>query len=105
MNSSNSSATPLRLCMLEDMRMRQLVPRTQEAYIRAVYKLTTFTKKSPAVTSAQKLRRFQLHMVDAGTTSPITLNTTIYNAAAVAKIDKRVCMHTLRHSFTTRLLE
>jgi integrase/recombinase XerD len=76
MNSSNSSVTPLRLRMLEDMRMRQLVPRTQEACICAAYKLTAFTKKSPAATSAQELRRFQLHMVNAGT-SPITLNTTI----------------------------
>jgi integrase/recombinase XerD len=51
MNSSNSSVTPLRLCTFEDMRMRQLAPRTQEAYIRAVYKLAAFTKKSPDVAS------------------------------------------------------
>jgi site-specific recombinase XerD len=62
--------------MLEDMHMRQLAPKTQDAYIRAVYKLAAFTKKSPDAASAEDLRRFQLHLVDAGT-SPITLNATI----------------------------
>jgi site-specific recombinase XerD len=62
--------------MLEDMRMRQLAPKTQAAYIRAVSKLAAFIKQSPDAASAEDLRRFQLYMVDAGT-SPITLNATI----------------------------
>ncbi|MBK6594335.1 MAG: site-specific integrase [Burkholderiales bacterium] len=76
MQSPNHPVSPLRLRMLEDMRMRQLAPKTQAAYIRAVYKLAAFTKQSPDVASAEDLRRFQLHLVDAGT-SPITLNATI----------------------------
>ena len=76
MQSPNQPVSPLRLRMLEDMRMRQLAPKTQAAYIRAVYKLAAFTKQSPDVASAEDLRRFQLHLVDAGT-SPITLNATI----------------------------
>lgn len=76
MESPNSSVTPLRLRMLEDMHMRQLAPKTQTAYLRAVRKLAAFTKKSPDTASAEDLRRFQLHMVDAGT-SPISLNATI----------------------------
>lgn len=76
MQSPNHPVSPLRLRMLEDMRLRQLAPKTQAAYIRAVSKLAAFTKQSPDTASAEDLRRFQLHMVDAGT-SPVTLNATI----------------------------
>ena len=76
MQTPKQPVTPLRQRMLEDMRMRQLAPKTQAAYIRAVYKLAAFTRQSPDTASAEDLRRFQLHMVDAGT-SPVTLNATI----------------------------
>lgn len=36
MDSTTQSASPLRQRMLEDMRMRKLEPRTQEAYIRSI---------------------------------------------------------------------
>jgi integrase/recombinase XerD len=35
----SATISPLRQRMLEDMRMRKLEPKTQEAYIRAVRKL------------------------------------------------------------------
>ena len=56
--------------------MRQLAPKTQSAYIRAVSRFGEFLGKSPHTASIEDLRRFQLHMVDEGT-SPITLNATI----------------------------
>lgn len=76
MQSSIQTVSPLRQRMLEDMRMRQLAPKTQSTYIRAVGKLAKFIGRSPDTADAEDLRRFQLHLVDEGT-SPITLNATI----------------------------
>mgnify|MGYP000620874374 CR=1 FL=1 len=76
MNRSSPGVSPLRQRMIEDMRMRKLEPKTQEAYIRAVRKLTAFLKRSPDTATVEDLRNFQLHLVDTGT-SPITLNATL----------------------------
>ena len=56
--------------------MRTLAPKTQTAYIRAVRKFAKFLGHSPDTATDEDLRRFQLDMVDKGT-SPITLNATI----------------------------
>jgi site-specific recombinase XerD len=76
MDTITTAVTPLRQRMLEDMRMRKLEPRTQEAYIRAVRKLAAYLRRSPDTATVEDLRRFQLHLVDTGT-SPITLNATL----------------------------
>jgi site-specific recombinase XerD len=62
--------------MEEDMRMRKLAPKTQEAYIRAVRRFTKYLGRSPDTATAEDLRLFQLHLVDEGI-SAITLNATI----------------------------
>jgi site-specific recombinase XerD len=76
MNQDTPAVTPLRQRMIEDMRMRKLSDKTQSAYIRAVRQLAAFLGRTPDTASAEDLRRFQLHLVDRGT-SPITLNATI----------------------------
>ena len=76
MDTTTHTGSPLRQRMIEDMRLRKLEPRTQEAYIRAVRKLTEFLKRSPDTATVEDLRNFQLHLVDSGT-SPITLNATL----------------------------
>ena len=76
MDVSTSTVSPLRQRMLEDMRMRKFEPKTQAGYLRAVRKLTKFLGRSPDTASAEDLRSFQMHLVDAGA-SPITLNSTI----------------------------
>ncbi|MDE2397077.1 MAG: site-specific integrase [Burkholderiales bacterium] len=76
MDTTTRTGSPLRQRMIEDMRMRKLEARTQEAYIRAVRKLTVFLGRAPDTASVEDLRNFQLHLVDAGT-SPITLNATL----------------------------
>ena len=76
MDSSTQRISPLRQRMIDDMRMRKLEHKTQEAYIRAVCKLAAFLRRSPETATVEDLRRFQLQLVDQGT-SPITLNATL----------------------------
>ena len=76
MDSSTPHISPLRQRMIEDMRMRKLGEKTQAAYIRAVCQFAGFLRRSPDTATVEDLRRFQLHLVDHGT-SPITLNATI----------------------------
>src|SRR5258708_36662945 len=70
------AVSPLRLRMIEDMRMRKLERKTQEMYIRGVCRLAKYLGRSPQTATAEDLRRFQLHLVEAGV-SPITLNATL----------------------------
>ena len=76
MNSSTAGVAPLHQRMLDDMRMRKLEPKTRAGYIRAVRSLAAYLGRSPDTATVEELRRFQLHMVDRGS-SPITLNATI----------------------------
>ena len=76
MHPSTQAVTPLRQRMIDDMRMRKLEHKTQEGYIRAVRKLAAFLRRSPDTATVEDLRRFQLQLVDQGT-SPITLNATL----------------------------
>ena len=76
MSPSTAAISPLRQRMIEDMRMRKLEAKTCEAYIRAVRKLAAFLHRSPDTATEEELRRFQLHLVDQGT-SPVTLNATL----------------------------
>lgn len=70
------STSPLRQRMLDDMKMRKLSAKTQDHYLRAVKRLATFLGESPDTADAEDLRRFQLHLVEGGMTSPM-LNATI----------------------------
>ena len=63
--------------MIEDMTLRKLShPRPRVNYIRAVINLTRFLGRAPDTATAEDLRRYQLHLVDSGTSS-IMLNGTI----------------------------
>lgn len=68
--------SPLRQRMIEDMRMRKLAPKTQQHYVRAVRRFAEFLKRSPDTASTEDLRRYQLYLVDQGT-SPVSLNAAI----------------------------
>jgi integrase/recombinase XerD len=73
MNTTTSGISPLRQRMIEEMCMRQLAPKTREAYIRAVLHFTRYLHRSPDTATAEELRKYQLHCVKEGI-SAITLN-------------------------------
>jgi integrase len=62
--------------MTDDMRMRQLAPKTQAGYLRVVREFTRFLGRSPDTATVEDLRRYQLHLVDHGV-SPVSLNAAI----------------------------
>jgi site-specific recombinase XerD len=76
MNVHPERISPLRQRLLDDMRMRKLAPKTQSHYLRAVRRLAEYLGRSPATATVEDLRRFQLHLVDQGT-SPVSLNAAI----------------------------
>jgi len=66
MDTTTCTGTPLRQRMTEDMRMRKLEDKTQQACIHAVRKLTAYLERSPDTATVEDLRNFQLHLVDSG---------------------------------------
>jgi hypothetical protein len=54
--------TPLRQRMVEDMQLRGLSEKTQEAYVRAVRQLAEHYGKSPAQISEEELRQYFLRL-------------------------------------------
>jgi site-specific recombinase XerD len=69
MDTPTTSISPLRQRMLDDLRMRKLSPKTQSAYLRAVRNFTKYLGRSPDTATVDDLRNYQLHLVDAGTSS------------------------------------
>ena len=76
MDSTTKAVTPLRQRMLDDMRIRRLCDKTQSSYIRAVRRLAGYLGRSPDTATVEDLRRYQLHLVDQGS-SPVSLNAAI----------------------------
>ncbi|MER8942490.1 site-specific integrase [Mesorhizobium sp. M0915] len=68
--------TPLRERMIEDMRIRGMGDKAQQAHIRAIKDFARFLKRSPDTATPDDLRAYQLHMTNAGVT-PTTFNARI----------------------------
>ena len=64
--------THLRQRMIEDMQLRGLSEKTQEAYVRAVRQLTKHCGKSPGHISEEELRRYFLFLENDRQVSPST---------------------------------
>jgi len=76
MDASSRTVSPLRQGMIDDMRMRKLAEKTQTHYLCWVRRFTAFVGRAPDTATVEDLRRFQLHLVDSGT-SPVSLNAAI----------------------------
>ncbi|MGF6598587.1 hypothetical protein P3T23_003304 [Paraburkholderia sp. GAS448] len=69
MTHTRQGISPLRQRMIDDMRMRQLSPRTQANYLRIVREFSRFPGRSPDTATVEDLRGYQLHLVDHGTST------------------------------------
>ena len=100
MSQSTKPVSPLRQRMLDDMRLRKLSSDTQRNYIRAVVNFTRFLGRAPDTAEAEDLRRFQLHMVEQGTSST-TLNATITGLRFFFDVtaDRPEAMKGMRHVY------
>ena len=76
MTATTPAISPLRQRMIDDMRLRKLADKTQSHYLRAVRQFSLFLGHSPDRATIEDLRRYQLHLVDQGT-SAISLNAAI----------------------------
>src|SRR6516165_9954218 len=64
--STDTTVSPLRQRMIEDMRARKLGPHSQRSQIHSCRRFAAFLKRSPDTATADDIRRFQLHLVEAG---------------------------------------
>ena len=68
--------SPLRARMIEDMRIRGMGDKSQQAHIRAIKDFAGFLGRSPDMATPEELRAYQLHMTDTEVT-PSVYNTRI----------------------------
>ena len=64
---TEQAISPLRRRMIEDMTIRNFVPKTQSDYIRRVKNFAVFLGRSPDSASREDVRRYLLHLASSGT--------------------------------------
>src|SRR3954451_3638666 len=63
---TTEAISPLRQRMIEDMNARKLCAGTQRGHISSCKRFAAFLKRSPETATLEDIRRFQLHLVEAG---------------------------------------
>src|SRR5437763_17076971 len=63
---STGAVTPLRHRMIEDMSARKLCAGTQRGHIHSCKRFAAFLNRSPDTATTEDIRRFQLHLAEAG---------------------------------------
>lgn len=86
--------TPLRQRMVEDMQLRGLSEKTQEAYVRAVRQLAEHYGKSPQHIRDEELRQYFLHLTNVKQFSPSAVQVALYGI-------KFLFQYTLRKEWPT----
>ena len=62
----STAITPLRARMIEDMNARKLGSSTQRGHIHSCKRFASFLNRSPDTATTEDIRRFQLHLAEAG---------------------------------------
>ena len=65
--SDTTTVSPLRQRMIEDMAARKLNPHTQRSHIYSCKRFAAWLKRSPDTATPDEVRRFQLHLIESGT--------------------------------------
>lgn len=86
--------TPLRQKMVEDMQLRGLSEKTQEAYVGAVRQLAEHYGKSPQHIGDEELRQYFLRLTNVKQLTPSTIRVALYGI-------KFLFQHTLRKEWPT----
>jgi site-specific recombinase XerD len=68
--STDSTVSPLRQRMIEDMAARKLGHHAQRSHIHSCKRFAAFLGRSPDTATADDVRRFQLHLVESGLSIP-----------------------------------
>ena len=63
---TTNAISPLRQRMIEDMNARKLSAGTQTGHVRSCRRFAAFLRRSPETAEPDDVRRFQLHLAEAG---------------------------------------
>ena len=63
---TDSTVSPLRQRMIEDMAARKLGRHSQRSHIHSCKRFAAYLERSPDTASADDVRRFQLHLIESG---------------------------------------
>jgi integrase/recombinase XerD len=64
--STDTTVSPLRQRMIEDMAARKLGPHSQRSHVYSCKRFAAFLKRSPDTATADDIRRFQMHLAASG---------------------------------------
>ena len=100
MTDRDTSISPSRRRLIEDMTVRGFTACTQREYVAAMRNFTAFLGRSPDEATVEDLRRFQFHMRSQGA-SATTMNAAVsalrfFFGATLGRGDARVGMTTVR---------